>query len=217
MAKRFIDTKLWDKSWYRKLTPVQKLIWVYIITKCDHAGIFDADWDAMSFFIGLNEESSFNKLPDAIKNKMTPIKDDQYFIPSFIEYQYGSLRINSKPHLSVIKRLEEKGLNNYLQRVMVTLKDKDKDKAINIDKRKDKFIEKVNDIIKQKKYKNDETDRFVEYWTEKNNSNTQMRYELQQTFEISRRISQWVKNNRDWNIKNKKEKNERQKMQFTTS
>ena len=219
MAKRFIDTKLWGKSWYRKLSPVQKLTWVYIITKCDHAGIFDADWDAMSFFIGLENKSSFEKLHPAIKTKMTPIKDDQYFIPSFVEYQYGTLRSNSKPHLSVIKRLKDKGLSNYLDGVLGTPKDKEKekDKIKDIEKRKRVFIEKTNEVIKEKKYKNEETENFVGFWTEKNNSGTKMRYELQKTFEIARRLSTWVRNNREWKIDKKGASNERQKMQLTTS
>ena len=44
-----------------------------------------------------------------------------------------------------------------------------------------------------------------------------MRFELQQTFEITRRLSTWVKNNKEWNIENKKEKNERKEMHFTGS
>ena len=52
MAKRFIDTKIWDKAWFRKLTPKNKLIWIYLLTRCDHAGIWDADWEAAEFFIG---------------------------------------------------------------------------------------------------------------------------------------------------------------------
>jgi len=213
MAKRFIDTKIWDKAWFRKLTPENKLLWVYILTKCDHAGILDGDWEAASFFLG-NSIYEYEEIPEVIRNKMIPIDDDQFFIPSFIEYQYGTLRINSKPHLSVIKRLEEKGLNNYLQRVMVTLKDKDKDK--DIDKRQDKFIDKVNAVIKEKKYSNDETNNFVGFWTERNNSNTKMRFELQQTFDIARRLATWVRNNKEWKI-NKKENNEREEMQFTGS
>ncbi|QDP48466.1 MAG: hypothetical protein Unbinned6747contig1000_24 [Prokaryotic dsDNA virus sp.] len=212
MAKRFIDTKIWDKAWFRKLSVNGKLLWVYILTKCDHAGILDADWEAASFFIGYNI-SEYEEIPDQIKHKMISIEDDQFFIPSFIEYQYGALRINSKPHLSVIKRLEEKGLNNYLQKSLVSLKDKDKEK--DIDKREDKFIEKVNSIIKEKKYSNEETDNFVGFWTERNTSNTKMRFELQQTFDIGRRLSTWVKNNKDWKIKDKKVKNERKEMQFT--
>jgi hypothetical protein len=41
MAKRFIDTNIWNKAWFRKLDTNSKLIWIYILTKCDHAGIFD--------------------------------------------------------------------------------------------------------------------------------------------------------------------------------
>ena len=215
MAKRFIDTKIWDKAWFRKLDTNSKLIWIYILTKCDHAGILDGDIEAMNFFLGSNI-SEYEEIPNVIKDKMIPIDDDQYFIPSFIEYQYGQLRINSKPHLSVIKRLEEKGLNNYLQRVMVTLKDKEKDKTIDIDKREKKFIEKVNSVIQEKKYSKDETERFVEFWTEKNNANTKMRFELQDTFDINRRLVTWVKNNKEWKIGRKKD-NERKEMQFTGS
>tara|TARA_R110002020_G_scaffold357467_3_gene569833 strand:- start:4393 stop:5037 length:645 start_codon:yes stop_codon:yes gene_type:complete len=214
MAKRFIDTNIWNKAWFRKLDTNSKLIWIYVLTKCDHAGIFDADYEAMNFYIGTALED-FKDIPIAIREKMQLIEDNQFFIPSFIEYQYGQLRINSKPHLSVIKRLEDKGLNNYLQRVMATLKDKEKEK--DIEKRQDKFIDKVNTIIKEKKYSNEETDNFVGFWTERNTSNTKMRFELQQTFDISRRLATWVKNNKEWKIKNKKEVNERTKMQFKTS
>ena len=214
MAKRFIDTNIWNKAWFRKLDTNSKLIWIYVLTKCDHAGIFDADYEAMNFYIGTALED-FKDIPVTIREKMQLIEDNQFFIPSFIEYQYGTLRINSKPHLSVIKRLEEKGLNNYLQRVMLTPKDKDKEK--DIDKRQDKFIDKVNSIIKEKKYSNQETDNFVGFWTERNTSNTKMRFELQQTFDISRRLATWVRNNKEWKIKNKKEVNERTKMQFKTS
>lgn len=215
MAKRFIDTKMWDKPWYRKLDVTSKLIWVYILTKCDHAGILDGDWEAASFFIGSNIHS-YEDLPEAIRKKLVRLENEQFFIPSFIEYQYGVLRTNSKPHLSVIKRLEEKGLLNYLDGVLGTLKEKEKEKEKDIEKRKDKFINNVNIAIKEKKYKNDETNRFVEFWTEKNNSGTKMRFELEKTFEIPRRLATWVRNNREWKI-NKKGNNERRKMQLTTS
>ena len=68
MAKRFIDTKMWDKAWFRKLSPKNKLIWLYLLTRCDHAGIWDADWDLAEFMIG--EWVDYDSLPDEIKNKM---------------------------------------------------------------------------------------------------------------------------------------------------
>ena len=71
MAKRFIDTKIWDKQWFRKLTARKKLLWLYIITKCDHAGIWDADFEAASFFIG---ETVSKKDLDFMIDKVVCIK-----------------------------------------------------------------------------------------------------------------------------------------------
>ena len=206
MAKRFIDTKIWDKSWFRKLEPRGKLIWIYVLTKCDHAGILDGDWEAASFFIG-EEIKSERDLPQSIRDKMHRIDEEQYFISSFVDYQYGLLKENSKPHMSVIKRLKDKGLDNYIKTVPGTLKDKD------IDKRKDKFIEKYKEIVIQKKYSDDEINNFISYWTEPNRSNTKMRFELQPTFDIKRRLNKWIKNSKEW--KTDKEKHERKEMHFT--
>lgn len=210
MAKRFIDTKIWDKSWFRTLEPRGKLIWIYIITKCDHAGILDSDWEAASFFIG-EKIGSENDLPQLIRDKMHRISEQQYFISSFVDYQYGLLKENSKPHMSVIKRLKEKGLDNYIKTVPGTLKDKE------IDIRKVKFIEKVKTTIKEKKHSDEDIENFISFWTETNTLKTKMRWELQQTFEISRRLSTWAKNNKQWGLDNKKGKNERTEMHYTGS
>ena len=73
MAKRFIDTKIWDKAWFRKLSAENKLLWVYILTKCDHAGILDEDWEAASFFIGYKMNDDL--IPIVIKNKIIRFGD----------------------------------------------------------------------------------------------------------------------------------------------
>ena len=45
---------------------------------------------------------------------------------------------------------------------------------------------------------------FIDYWTETNKSNSKMKYELQKTFDIKRRLSRWVKNDKKWNKKESK-------------
>ena len=35
---------------------------------------------------------------------------------------------------------------------------------------------------------------FIDYWTEPNKSKTKLRYELQKTFDIARRLKTWSKN-----------------------
>tara|TARA_R100000781_G_scaffold94684_1_gene59000 strand:+ start:6015 stop:6968 length:954 start_codon:yes stop_codon:yes gene_type:complete len=210
MAKRFIDTKIWDKAWFRKLTTKNKLLWIYILTKCDHAGIWDADWEAAEFFIG--ETVSFNDLPEIIQDKMNYIQgEDQYYIPSFIEFQYGVLKENSKPHLSVIKRLNDKGLLkgiDTLKSKNITPKDKDKNKDKDKVKEKDKKIREqefknktlfigleVNDISEK------QVDNFIDYWTESNENGKKMRFEMQKTFDIKRRLVKWKDNDKEWSIK----------------
>ena len=44
---------------------------------------------------------------------------------------------------------------------------------------------------------------FVNYWTEKNRSGTKMLFETKKTFEISKRMATWLKNNKEWSYETK--------------
>ena len=204
MAKRFIDTKMWDKAWFRKLNPKNKMIWIYILTRCDHAGIWDADWDLASFMIG--EEIIYKELPKEIKDKMKHIPfHDQFYIPSFIEFQYGELRENSKPHLSVLKRLKDKGL----QSVSYTLKDKvkvkDKEKLKDKESREKEFFDLVKKkAVEVENISDEQINNFIYYWTESNEGGKKMKFEMQKTFDIKRRLVKWRDNNIEWGKTGKK-------------
>ena len=68
MAKRYFDTDIWKKKWFRSLSPKYKSVWWYIISQCDHAGFFEPDIEIMSIFIGeeLDEKelmNIFEKIP----------------------------------------------------------------------------------------------------------------------------------------------------------
>ena len=66
----------------------------------------------------------------------------------------------------------------------------------NVNKRKTKFI---TDVVGQCKNQNqDLVKEFTDYWTELNHSKTKMRFELQKTFEVTRRFGTWLKNSKDW-------------------
>ena len=206
MAKRFIDTKIWDKAWFRKLSTKNKLVWIYLLGKCDHAGIWDADWELAEFIIG--ETVTFEELPDIIKDKMQYIEgEDQYFIPSFIDFQYGELKERSKPHKSVIKRLVEKKLYKGFESVTITPKDKDKDKVKVKDKKKDKderekdFMKKCKALQEKNGFDNVMLMKFVNYWTESNEGGLLLKFEMQKTFDINRRMTRWKNNNFDNAVK----------------
>jgi hypothetical protein len=65
-----------------------------------------------------------------------------------------------------------------------------KNKVNDINKRMLLFKESLEKHSNQ--YNKDIIENFFNYWSEPNPSNTKMRFELEKTFDISRRISRWV-------------------------
>lgn len=54
---------------------------------------------------------------------------------------------------------------------------------------------------------------FIDYWTEPNTSKTKMKFELERTFDIKRRLTRWSKNDKKWNQKESKLDNQVQAWQ----
>tara|TARA_A100001201_G_C4053465_1_gene190344 strand:+ start:52 stop:828 length:777 start_codon:yes stop_codon:yes gene_type:complete len=212
MAKRFLDSSLFEKRWFRKLPSNIKLFYFYMLTKCDHAGMYDVDLELAEFQIGM--EIDKDNILKYIGEHIEIIKDDKWFIKKFPEFQYGVLNPKVKAHASVIKILEKnnclKGFSNSLQRVQ----DKDKDKVKNKKKenkvefheildlkqddnrleiRRIKFINELNKEF-HTKYTKELRRAFFDYWTEPNKSKTKMRFELEKTWDTGRRLARWANN-----------------------
>ena len=132
MAKRMTDTDKWKKRFVRELSPQHKLLWFYILDDCNHAGIWDVDLEVASIRVGF--DLSHDNLPSSFGEKVISFDNgDKWFIPEFIDFQYGELNPNSNVHKSVIALLDKYNLEGYLkgsQGVQSTLNNKDKDKDI---------------------------------------------------------------------------------------
>jgi len=171
MAKRMTDTDKWKKRFLRELKPQHKLLWFYILDDCNHAGIWDVDIEVASIRVG--EELIYDMLPQAFLDKIVIFDNgDKWFIPEFIDFQYGELNPNSNVHKSVIALLDKYNLEGYLkgsQGVQSTLKDKDKDKDIVKVKAKVKrfakpTIEEVADYCNERQ--NDvDAEKFYDYYS----------------------------------------------------
>ena len=105
MAKRFIDTGLFDDPWFMGLSVSAKVFWLYCITKCDHAGILEMNERLCIFQTGIKGLATVTK---QLGNRLIKLADPYYFIPKYIEYQYPNFP-NSKVRQqdSAIKRLRE--------------------------------------------------------------------------------------------------------------
>ena len=111
MPKRFTDTEKWKKGFIRSLPTKYKLLWLYILDDCNHAGLWDFDLEVAEIRIGAKINTK-----EAIKYYSKNIKifdnGNKWFIPKFIEFQYGQLNENVNAHKSVIRLIEKYDLYN---------------------------------------------------------------------------------------------------------
>ena len=107
MSKRFTDTDKWKKQWFRKLKNDNKVFWMYLLDQCNHAGIWEVDFELANYFCkGINEQEIrkvidkqyiefANKYDKLIKTNKVYSKDkiNNYFSNCiFIIYEIHNLR-----------------------------------------------------------------------------------------------------------------------------
>lgn len=153
--KRFIDTEIMLKPWFRALEPRLKVFWIWCITRCDMSGFLIMDWDLASFAIG---EKVTEKDLQRMGGNIQLLENNKLFVKDFVSFQYGKLG-SSRVHDAVRKALDSnnikyteegvcevspkgmdrvskgypKGMDRVskdLSKPMQWVKDKDKDKGI---------------------------------------------------------------------------------------
>lgn len=108
MVKRFTDTEKWTKQWFGDLSLKEKVLWLYLCDVCSAAGVADFSPRFFSFAVGFTVNRDM--LDKSFKGRIIWLEENKFFIPSFIDFQYGQLTEACKPHKPIIKELEKKGL-----------------------------------------------------------------------------------------------------------
>jgi hypothetical protein len=156
----------------------------------------------------LNHEIELNEL---IKEGVIDLIDDNIFI-KFLDNQLNEVENKSKtnsvngskggrpkknPIESEIKPNEnpiESETKGIREDKIIKDNIKEKDSKANLEIRALLFKETLRPF--KKDYDVKMLKSFFDYWTEPNKSNTRMRFELQQTWSISRRLETWAKNDK---------------------
>ena len=124
------------------------------------------------------------------------------------EFITGRITASEELHLkpsTIYKRLQRLKAQGYIDISSTTknslitvvnyksyqLDDKPKKKR-NLDTVTNKFLMEVSAF--KELYSVEMLEAFIDYWTETNKSKTKLRYELQKTFDIARRLKTWSKN-----------------------
>lgn len=136
MAKRFTDSEKWKKTWFRKLSPEFKCLWVYICDNCNIAGIWDVDFETASYFIGIEIDPLEAKT--AFKKQYRELNcGGKWLIVDFIPFQYGVLKDNQNFHRAVNNLLKTSGAAEGQTRGCQGALEKDKEKDTTKDKVKE--------------------------------------------------------------------------------
>lgn len=138
MALRFTDSRKFQDPWYRSLPALYKVFWEYLLSTCNHAGIWKVDLPLAEFCIGDNID--MEKALKLFKGRVTQISSEKWFISKYLKFQYkGELNLSVKAHLSAYNLLLKEGIKEETLKGLLTLtkplingyqrvKDKDQDK-----------------------------------------------------------------------------------------
>lgn len=117
MAKRFIDTNLFNDEWFCELSKDCKLFFIYYITTCDHAGVLRLNKKLCEFQTGIK---SFETVIKELGNCLVTVKEGLYFMPKYIKFQYPNFPKSKVKQqegaIAILKSLDlwDEILNSYI-------------------------------------------------------------------------------------------------------
>jgi hypothetical protein len=168
MAKRFTDTAIWQDDWFMNLPPDYKLAFMFIKDNCDQAGVWKPNKRLAETMLGVKIE--WDDFLISCDGRVKLIQGEYWWITRFVEFQYGTLSENCKPHIPVINLLKKYQLFERVSKGypkgIETLEEKEKDKEE--EKVKEKEIEKA--VLKLQEIQETEEANlyptFEDFWNE---------------------------------------------------
>ena len=109
MAKRLTDSEKWEDPWFLDLNDTHKLMWLYLLDKCDHAGIWKVNKRLAEFCFG--HDLDWQRFIEVCKDRIQVLPGgEKWHIPKFLTFQYGPLDKPNSMFKSVFPLLEKEGL-----------------------------------------------------------------------------------------------------------
>ena len=154
MAKRFTDTNKWEDEWFLNLEDKHKLFYLFLLDRCDHAGLWKVNMKLANFLTGQSYKKE--EVLDFLIGRVIEVNSKYWYVLKFIPFQYGALRSSNNAHKGVLKRLSDfadidllaLGASEGLPNDSLGHKDKEKDK--DKEKEKEKEPQELNDLDAQR-------------------------------------------------------------------
>lgn len=104
--KRFTDTCKWDDPWFRELRGAWKLVFLYVIDRCNNAGFWEVDEAAITWHTKLTSE----QVKGALEGLERGLKgaDGWVWVKNFLKHQKNDALNPSNPaHRQIIQLIRE--------------------------------------------------------------------------------------------------------------
>lgn len=124
MAKRFTSTEIWKEDWFLDMPNEYKLFWFYLLSSCNHAGLFKIN---LKSFCALNQVKVdsekaleyFNKG----KKRIRQINGSVWLVEDFFLFQYGqNFNPNNRVHESIRVEYQKYGVKLNTIRGLIEVK-----------------------------------------------------------------------------------------------
>lgn len=96
VGKKFTSPNKWDEAWFNRLSPKQKLLYMYLSDRCDHAGVIEFIPHLWSAHLGMNVTDEFYQ---KFASKINEDKKRIRFVRKKV-WLIDYIRFQQKPDLS---------------------------------------------------------------------------------------------------------------------
>ena len=209
MAKfRQLHTSFWNDPLVLDLTPEQKYFYIYLLTnpKVLQCGIYEISIRQIAYETGYEQNAVLSLLThfESINKIKYSKKTNEIAIINFLKYNYSNSPTVKKCIEKDFETVKNKDLISYvycIDTLNIEYASNNKNNNNNKDnnKKTNKNIEiRIADFKKSVLSLNEFNSiskEFFEYWSETNPSNTKMKWELEKTWDLKKRLQRWANNN----------------------
>lgn len=100
MPKRYTDTDKWEDPWFSELDNDSKIIWFYLLDRCNHAGIWKINFKHLKYFC--NTDKTEDEIREVFAGRFYEF-DDKWFFPKFLKFQYPKGLHSNKPAIISVR------------------------------------------------------------------------------------------------------------------
>ena len=105
---RFSTIEKWDDLWFSELQPISKLLFLFLVDKCDNAGFVEINPRLHSFVIGISKQEYIDSLQTLEKALVWSASGEKIWLKNFIFYQKNlPLNKENNAHKQIINLLNQ--------------------------------------------------------------------------------------------------------------